>query len=63
MWSKLKNKLIRTLAPGIEDSGKEEIKFIVSSNNSFKIDLDSLIISDVMKSQIDSIQNEEKRAG
>lgn len=62
MWNKLKNKLIRTLAPGIEESGKEEIKFIIGSNNSFKIDLDSLRNSKVMQKQIESIRNEEKRA-
>lgn len=62
MFESIKTKLIRILAPGIEDVGKEEIKFIIGRNNSVRIDIDSFRRSKAIEKQIESIRNEEKRA-
>ena len=62
MFGKLRKALISILAPGIEESKKDEIKFNIGNNNSFKLDLKSLKESEAMQRQIASIRSEEKRA-
>lgn len=62
MFGKLRKTLISILAPGIEESKNDEIKFNIGNNNSFKIDLKSLKESEAMQRQIASIRSEEKRA-
>lgn len=60
MGESVTNWLVNFLAPGIEETKENELKVNVNKDQSIQIDVDSLRKSEVVKEQIDCLQNEER---